>query len=74
MKFAVVLEPTDTGYSAWVPDLPGCVGAGSTLDEARANIESAIPFHIDGLRRNGDVVPDSVSIVEVVDVDVKTPA
>ena len=56
--YTVFFEPTATGYSAHVPDLPGCVAAASTLEETRQLIREAIEFHIDGMRINGDVVPE----------------
>jgi len=50
-RYAVVIETTDTGYGAYVPDLPGCVAAGATYEETDRLIRKAIPFHIEGLRR-----------------------
>jgi predicted RNase H-like HicB family nuclease len=53
----VFLEPTATDYSAHVPDLPGCIAAGATLDQTRQLIEEAIEFHIEGMRLKGETVP-----------------
>lgn len=61
MKFAVIFEASSTGYGAYVPDLPGCVAAGETLEETRALIAEAIAFHIEGLREGGDAVPEPTS-------------
>jgi predicted RNase H-like HicB family nuclease len=56
--YTVFLEPTSTGYSAHVPDLPGCVAAAATLEEMRELMREAIEFHIEGMRINGDAVPE----------------
>lgn len=55
--YLVVLEPTRTGFCAYVPDLPGCVTTGATRQEAETNIREALDLHIDGLVRNGRPVP-----------------
>ena len=57
MKYLVVIEPTATGFSAYSPDLDGCVATGATLDEVQRNIQEAIEFHVDGLRSEGLDVP-----------------
>ena len=66
-RYIAVIEKTDTGYGAYVPDLPGCVAAGETYEEAERLIREAIPFHIEGLRQNGDPVPEPSTRVELVD-------
>ena len=53
MRYAVVIEKGDSNYSAYVPDLPGCVSVGDTLDEVKAEIREAIAFHLGGMRRDG---------------------
>jgi predicted RNase H-like HicB family nuclease len=68
MKYLVVFEPTDTGFSAYSPDLPGCVSTGATREEVEQNMQEAIEFHIEGLRGEGRSVPEpttSSSYVEV---------
>jgi len=60
-RYTVFFEPTATGYSAHVPDLPGCVAAASTLEETRQLIREAIEFHIEGMRIHGDVVPEPIT-------------
>ena len=50
MKYLIILEKTSTGYSAYSPDLPGCVSAGDTAEETEANMREAIEFHIEGMR------------------------
>jgi predicted RNase H-like HicB family nuclease len=67
-KYTVFIEPTNTGYSAHVPDLPGCVAAARTLEETRQLIREAIEFHIEGLRLNGDPVPEPTSHIEQVEI------
>ncbi len=53
MRYAVVIEKTETGYSAWVPDLPGCVSMGRTREEMNRNIREAIELYLDELREQG---------------------
>jgi predicted RNase H-like HicB family nuclease len=67
-KYTVFIEPTETGFSAYVPDLPGCVAAASTLEEMRDLIKEAIEFHIEGMRMNGDAVPEPTRLVEQIEV------
>ena len=57
MQYAVIIEKSDTGFGAFVPDLPGCVAVGETEDEVRQLIREAIAFHLDGLREDGEPVP-----------------
>ena len=57
-KYTVFFEQTATGFSGHVPDLPGCVAASSTLKETRQLMREAIEFHIEGMRLNGDNVPE----------------
>ncbi len=68
MKYLIVIEPTGTGYSAYSPDLPGCVSTGATREEVERNMHEAIEFHLEGLRREGYEVPEpstSSAYVEV---------
>ena len=58
MKYLIVIEPTDTGYSAYSPDLPGCVSTGATHEEVESNMHEAIEFHLEGLRQEGYEVPE----------------
>jgi len=68
MRYAIVIEKAGNNYSAYVPDLPGCVATGATVDEAEAQIREAIEFHLDGMREDGIAIPQSVSRVDYVDV------
>ena len=67
-KYVVVFEKTGTGYSAYVPDLPGCVTTGKTIEETERLIREAIEFHIEGLRSNGDPVPEPTAQSEYIEV------
>ncbi len=68
MRYAIVIEKADSNYSAYVPDLPGCIATGATVEEAEAEIRQAITFHIEGLREDGVSVPLPSSHVEYVEV------
>jgi predicted RNase H-like HicB family nuclease len=57
MRYLVIIEKTETGYSAYSPDILGCVSTGSTLEEIEQNMQEAIEFHIDGLRLEGWEIP-----------------
>ena len=67
MRYAVVIEKAEGNYSAYVPDLPGCVATGSTVADVEQEIRAAIRFHIEGLREDGLPVPGPTSSVEYVD-------
>lgn len=60
-KYLIVIEPTQTGFSAYSPDPPGCVSTGATRSEAEQNMREAIAFHLDGLREEGQEVPEPQS-------------
>jgi len=57
-KYLIVIEPTKTGFSAYSPDLPGCISTGRTREEVEQNMREAISFHLDGLREEGQTVPE----------------
>ena len=61
MTYMVVVEKGDTGFGAYVPDLPGCIAVGETEDEVRDLIKEAIAFHIEGLIEGGEPVPEPSS-------------
>ncbi|MEM9997630.1 MAG: type II toxin-antitoxin system HicB family antitoxin [Bacteroidota bacterium] len=58
MKYLVVIEPTETGFSAYSPDLPGCVATGKTIAHVEQEMQEAMAFHIEGLRLEGYPVPE----------------
>jgi predicted RNase H-like HicB family nuclease len=70
MKYAVLYAPTSTGYSAHVPDLPGCVGAAGTLEETRELMKEAIQGHLESMREFGYPVPGPTTLAEEVDVPI----
>ena len=61
-EYAVVIEKAGENFSAYVPDLPGCVSTGATVEEATANISEAIALHIESLRRHGEAVSGPSSV------------
>ena len=67
-EYAIVIEDAGENYSAYVPDLPGCVSTGSSVDEATANIRGAIALHIESLREHGEEVPPPTSSASNVQV------
>jgi predicted RNase H-like HicB family nuclease len=68
MQYAVVIEKSETGYGAYVPDLPGCVATAETEDEVRQMIREAVEFHLDGMREEGLQVPGPSARVDYIDV------
>ena len=66
MRYAVLFEKTGTGYSAHVPDLPGCAAAGSTLEETTDLIRGAIRMHLAGIAEDGDEIPEPRTIAEYI--------
>ena len=68
MKYAVVIERAESNYSAYVPDLPGCVAAGASIKEKENGIREAIEFHIQGMKEDGLAVPSPSSSVEYIEV------
>ena len=58
MRYLIVIEETATGYSAYSPDVPGCVATGGTRDEVEAQMKDAISFHLDGLKEEGISLPE----------------
>ena len=67
MRYAVVIEKAGGNYSAYVPDLPGCVATGATIADVESEFRAAIRFHIDGLKADGAAVPAPTSIAEYVE-------
>jgi len=68
MRYAIVIENAGSNFSAYVPDLPGCVATGATLAEIEAAIREAIELHLDGLREDGSPIQPPSSTVEYVEV------
>ena len=70
MRYAVVIEKAEGNFSAYAPDLPGCVATGATVAEIETEIREAIIFHLNGLREDGLALPPGASQVEYVEVAV----
>ena len=67
MRYAVVIEKAEINYSAYVPDLPGCVATGATVEDVETEICDAIRFHMEGLKQDGLPVPSPTSIADYVE-------
>lgn len=61
MKYLIVIEKSNTGYSAYSPDLPGCISTGKNIEETEQNMREAISFHLDGLKEEGYEIPEPTS-------------
>ena len=68
MKYVVIVEKTGNGYSAYLPDLPGCVAAGDTVEETERLVQEAITYHLKALRENGDPIPEPSTSAQLVEV------
>jgi len=68
MRYAIVIEKAESNFSAYVPDLPGCVATGSSVEETEKSIREAIEFHLDGLREDDLPIPPASSRVDYVEV------
>jgi predicted RNase H-like HicB family nuclease len=66
MNYLVIYEKTATGYSAYGPDLPGCITTGSTLEETEGLMREAIGFHLEGLRQDGLPIPEPTNKAEYI--------
>jgi predicted RNase H-like HicB family nuclease len=69
VKYAVIFEQAEANWAAYVPDLPGCMTTGRTLEETKQNIREAIEGHIEALRQFGDPVPEPSSLAGVVEIN-----
>ena len=70
MKYLVVIEQTNTGFSAYSPDVPGCVTTGASQEETEKNMEEAISFHLEGLKLEGEPLPQPSSISTYIEASV----
>jgi predicted RNase H-like HicB family nuclease len=68
MRYAIVIENAGPNYSAYVPDLPGCVATGATIEDVEREIREAIAFHLEGLREDGSPIPPPSSAVRYADI------
>ena len=67
MRYAIVIEKATNNYSAYVPDLPGCVATGLTIEETSEQIKEAIAFHLEGLREEGLAIPEPTTLCQYVE-------
>ncbi|YAF94601.1 MAG: type II toxin-antitoxin system HicB family antitoxin [Nodularia sp. CChRGM 3473] len=67
MRYGIVIEKAENNYSAYVPDLPGCVATGQTIAEVEQEIKASINFHLDGLREEGWPIPEATTLCEYVE-------
>ncbi|MGK2965440.1 MAG: type II toxin-antitoxin system HicB family antitoxin [Tepidiformaceae bacterium] len=68
MRYAIVIERAQNNYSVYVPDLPGCVATGDTIEEAEQEILEAIAFHLEGMREDGLAIPEPTTLAEYVEL------
>jgi len=68
MRYAVVIKKAESNYSAYAPDLPGCIATGDTVQEVEAEIRQTIAFHISGLREDGAQIPVQSSQVRHIEI------
>ena len=68
LRYAVIIEKSDTGYGAFMPDLPGSVAVGKSIRETERLIKEAIEFHLDGMKEDGVQIPLPTSVAEYVEV------
>lgn len=67
-RYLVIMEPTPTGYSAYLPDVPGCVTTGRTTAEVQSNMREALALHLEGIEHEGERAPPPTSIATYVDL------
>ena len=70
MRFLVIVEKGPTSYGVYAPDLPGCVAVGETQEEALESMREAMAFHLDGMREDGDAIPEPVSVGQYLEIAV----
>lgn len=67
VRYAVVISKTGTGYSAHVPDLPGCIATGRTLEQTKRRMAEAVEMHLQGMREDGEPIPEPAFIADWVE-------
>ena len=68
MRYTIIIEKAANNYSAYAPDLPGCIATGPTVEETKHNMEEAIAFHLRGMREDGEPIPVPISTAVVIEV------
>lgn len=67
MRYLMIIEPGERNYSAYLPDLPGCVATGKSIEEVRERMREAVELHLEGMREDGLPIPPPTSLVEYVE-------
>ena len=73
-RYLIIIEAGEHNYSAYVPDVPGCIATGATRDEVLDTMREALAFHLEGMQRHGEAIPEPNSDPEFVEVDVPADA
>lgn len=73
LRIPIIIEQGTQNYSAYVPDLPGCVATGRSIDEIKANMQEAIRMHLEGMIEDGEPIPTSYSLAEYIDIALPNP-
>ena len=73
-RFLIIIESGSHNYSAYAPDLPGCIATGRTLEEVKSNMREAISMHIQGMLEDHEPIPTSSSLAEYMDIPLPPPA
>ena len=68
MRYAAIYAKTGTGYSAHIPDLPGCIATGQTLEQTKRRMAEAVALHIQGMQEDGDPIPEPTTVADNVEV------
>jgi predicted RNase H-like HicB family nuclease len=68
MRYTIIIEKAVNNYSAYVPDLPGCISTGATIEETKRNIRDAVAFHLRGMEEDGDPIPEPTTLADVIEV------
>jgi predicted RNase H-like HicB family nuclease len=70
MRYAILIEKAENNYAAYVPDVPGCVATGKTLEEVKQQIQEALLFHFEGMLEDSELIPASTTICDYVEVSI----
>ena len=73
-RFLIIIEQGSHNYSAYVPDLPGCIATGKTVEEVKANMREAIRMHLEGMIEDQEEIPAPLTLVEYLDIAIPDPA
>ena len=73
-KFLIIIEQGSHNYSAYVPDLPGCIATGKTVEEVKANMREAIRMHLEGMIEDQEEIPAPQTLAEYLDIEIPDPA